>query len=243
MAGEWVYPIDPVADDSRISWKRTHPSMPEHWPGTGPLLGDFCELERAQPAEMASFVARYGMPEIRDGHVTEGPGTTRSTRAGWISVGDLREHARACSAARRLGAALVVRRPGDPEDWHRLEGVGIHTRADDVGDWKLGRERLAYWLTELMRQADVGTGAEWLGSKGLALDPAPGTLLGVMVLLLAREIGAEGEYACDSCGARVVRSRPPREGERVYCKRSECRREQQRRNQAAWRARRAESGD
>ena len=39
-------------------------------------------------------------------------------------------------------------------------------------------------------------------------------------------------------GAPVPRVRPPKAGEGVYCE-ATCRREQQRRNQATWRARRA----
>lgn len=238
---QWTFPIDPTADDSRITWQTSVPEgWPDEWPGIGMLLDDFCDLERAQPAEMAAFVARYGAPELgKDQWLSRGGGSS-----GWLSVSALREHARAFSAARRLGAALVMRRPGDREDWFRLDGAGIPTRGartmwSDLEDWKLGRERFADWLTLLMRELDVATTAQWRGVRGLALDPSPGTLLGAIALLLAREVGAEGQYVCDSCGASVQRVRPPREGEAVYCDRAECKREQKRRNQAAWRAKKA----
>lgn len=243
-AGDWVYPRDPIAQGDRITWETTWPTVPEGWPGTERLLDDFCDLERATAAEMAIFVGRYGMPELRagvDAEVAEGQG--RAMRSGWISVDALREHARAFSAARRLGAGLTSRLPGDPEDWVSLQGVGIHTKTADVTNWMLGRERLTYWLTELFRETQVGSAVEWVVDHAhLRLYPSPDTLLGAIALLLAREIGTAARYKCDVCGQSVERGRPPKDGERVYCDRPECKRERNRRNQRAWRAKQKGQG-
>ena len=110
---------------------------------------------------------------------------------------------------------------------------------EEFDDWAIGRERYASWLSVLFSVTDVSARADWVGMRGLALEPAAGSLLGLIAILLAREVGADGQYECDACGARVFRQRPPRAGESVYCTRPECKREQQRRNQARWRAKRA----
>lgn len=115
--------------------------------------------------------------------------------------------------------------------------TGWLVEPDDWDDWKLGRERFARWLTEVLIDCDVNPYVEWRGARRLAADQHAGTLLGIIAILLVREVGAEGEYACDNCGSPVVRDRAPQQGHGVYCTRPECKREQQRRNQAAWRKR------
>ena len=107
---------------------------------------------------------------------------------------------------------------------------------DDWSDWKLGRERFAHWLTSVFQSTGVTAEADWLGARSLAIEPAATDLLSTIAILLGREVGAEGAWLCDSCGRRVYRARAPREGERVYCSRPECKKEQHRRNTAASRA-------
>ena len=68
-------------------------------------------------------------------------------------------------------------------------------------------------------------------------------LLGAIAILLSREIGqGYTSYRCTVCGTETARGRPPRPDEAIYCERPACKREQRRRNQAAWRARQGRVG-
>jgi len=234
-----VVPTQVRVEEPWLVWTETHPDPPDDW-GLVSLLEDFCELAEADAEEMARFTERYGVAEVRGTEVRDS--FVRSQRAGQIPTRQLRHHARALSAGRRVAAALVTRRPGDMGDWVKMQhatGQGWVVSPDDWGDWKLGRERFADWLSVLLEQSETTAMADWLGARRLAVEPVARGLLGIVTLLLAREVGAEGQYECDSCGGRVTRARPPRPGERVYCSRPECKREQQRRNQAAWRAKKS----
>lgn len=251
--GRWARPSNATATETHIEWTESWVDTEGPEWGIEGLLDAYCALASAQPEEMAAFVNIYGAPEIGGMTVTEGRESNpfgfavQSRRAGSIPVRELRWHARATEAARRIGALLVMRRCGDRDDWadvvnhlvphYRGIRVGI---MDALGDWKLEREFLARVITDFLEDAQVYIGADWLGARRLAMEPRTGTFVGVIAILLAREVGAEGAYQCDCCGARVDRSRPPRRNERVYCSRAECKREQRRRNQAAWRAKKAE---
>jgi hypothetical protein len=217
------------------------------------LLDDYCSMAQATPEEMAGFVATYGLPEVNDAMFPNAKDKRRlSERAqDWRSLKtrELRLHARGVASARRIGARLVVRRHGSRDDWADVINnlslsPGLRLPASDVfGDYKLERELFAEVLSDFLDDAEVTLMADWLGSRGLALEPTTRTLVGVVAILLAREVGAEGAYSCDACGAQVHRQRPPRAGESVYCTRVECKREQQRINQAKWRAKKRERGE
>lgn len=240
-------PRDPFVtpDEGHIAWEVAWSSDDAPAWGIDGLLDAYCSLARSQPEEMAAFVAEYGVPEVRGYEVSEGVHgplglRAQTMQAGRIPIRELRWHARAVDAARRVSARLVMRRCGEASDWVAIlndldPGAGLRGR-DDLGDWKLERELFTACLSDLLETGRVGMLADWLGSKSLALEPVARSFVGVIGLLLAREVGAEGAYVCDSCGAHVARARPPRSGERVYCERIECKREQRRRNQAAWRA-------
>lgn len=211
-------------------WKATTEPGSD-WPGTTKLLDAVEELTRATADEMASFISTWGVL-----HGSAGPGSA--------GVDELRRYARGIGAARRVGAALVTRLPGARADWLSLQLVLSESWAppedpDDWNDWKLGRERFARWVSRLFAETGVTARADWVGLRGLAIEPGAESLAGLIAILLAREVGAEGMYECSSCGAPVARNRPPRPGESVYCARAECRREQRRRNQAKWRAKKA----
>jgi hypothetical protein len=244
--GRWVHPLEPVAKDGWITWRRNNVDFRSA--GIEGLLDSYCSLERALPEEMAEFVATHGAPEVEGFEVTAGRErnprgiSVESERGGRLPIDALRRHARGIAAARRVGAALVERKHGRIADWVDMQIFQWHWTVDpdEWDDWKLGRERFAEWTTDLLRQGAVGMQADWLGTRGLALDPVAESFLGVIAILLSREIGAEGQYQCSSCGALVYRQRPPRREEAVYCDRPECKREQKRRNQAAWRARKRE---
>ena len=236
MGREWEWPADPVSTDELISWTEVqleHTQTRDH----DEVLDDYCALAAAQPEEMAAFMVEWGVPRLR-GTV---PGDV--DHSGKVPVGELRRHARAVGAV-PPGRALAVRRPGDPNDWTEAAGIApksftITPDADEIDDWKLGRENFDRLLTTFLVESRVSVRAIWRGSKALAIEPATPTLLGAIALLLAREVGVAGEYTCDNCERKVYRSREPREGESVYCDRPECKREQQRRNQAKWRAKKA----
>lgn len=244
-----MHPRDPVAEDGWIRW--TSNNLEWRSPGIDGLLQSFCDLEKATPDEMAQFVARHGAPEVEGFEVTEGRASNPqglrvdAARSGHLPVEGLRLHARGISAARRVGAALVTRRPGEMADWLDLQIFGWHWSVDpeDWDDWKLGRERFAGWVSDLLGHGGVRLEADWLGTRGMALEPVAETFVGVIAVLLAREVGAEGQYQCDSCGALVYRKRAPLDGEAVYCDRPECKTEQKRRNQANWRARKREESN
>jgi hypothetical protein len=228
-----LVPVSPRATETRVEWDKA-PADAKNWPGTERLLDDFCGLASATPDEMADFVGLYGAPEVR-GSVIDVPGS--------VPVTPLRRAARAIAAGRRVGADLADRRPGAVADWvemqHALNGWAWVTPPSQWRYWRAGRERYASWLSAVLRSAGVEPEVEWAERGVLRVGVATPTLLGLVGILMAREVTAGRAYACDSCGADAERTRPPREGEAVYCKRPECKREQQRRNQAARRARQA----
>ena len=243
MTEAFVVPTSVEVTESLLSWATTHPGWPDDWPGTEHLLDDFCDLAQATPDEMAAFLTRYGAPEIgepfSDGSDNPLGAPVASRRAGTLGVTRLRRYARALAAARRIAADLSSRRVGELADWLELQevlGWAWTVPKDEWDDWKLGRERFARWLTEVLHRSGASVVVEWVGRRGLAVDPSTSTLVGLMWIMLAREVAGERGYVCDSCGSRVQRARPPREGEAVYCDRPECKREQRRRNQAKWRA-------
>ena len=164
---------------------------------------------------MAAFIVRYAVPELYGSELTD-DSSVRSRRPGRVAVRSVRRFARGVAASRRVAADLVVRRPGDLADWRDMQEVGRFVwgpARDDLDDWKLGRERFAQWMTKFLDDAGMTVRAEWRATRGLALEPSPTSLLGVVALLLSREVGAEGAYSCDSCGSSVYRSRPPRAGQ------------------------------
>ena len=228
-----VRPVDPKASDSRVTWSGLE-QVPDC--SLESLLDDFCALAQAEPDEMAAFCLCYAIPD--------GLRVVVTAEDGGLSVRGLRRAARAIAAARRVGAALVTRRPGSRKDWMDMQGTGLGgwvVEPDDWDDWKLGRERFSRWLTKLLQETGTNVRADWLGTRGLGVEPEIGSFMSLVATLLAREVGAEGQYTCDSCGRPVYRARPPRTGERVYCDLPECKREQRRRNQASWRARKGAS--
>lgn len=63
-------------------------------------------------------------------------------------------------------------------------------------------------------------------------------LLGVLVILLYREVVGAESLHCDHCRVAVDRSRRPRRGEGVYCSEPDCQRARVRANQRRSRAER-----
>ncbi|MDI6912213.1 hypothetical protein [Nocardioides sp.] len=249
--GRIIRPQDPTAQDGDIVWSREHDDAPAS-PGPDDLLDRYCRLAIATPEEVAEFIAANGLPEVGGFKGTDGKEPDWRQQfpddPGRVPANRIREHARAVAAARRVGAALVARRPGELDDWldaHRFLNPSERraTRPawlqQELGNWSFERERFAGLVSDFLAASGVYTGVNWSDYKRLAIVPVRSTFLGAIALLLAREIGAEERYSCASCGAPVDRRRPPREGESVYCDRPECKREQQRRNQAAWRAKKA----
>ncbi|ABL80104.1 MULTISPECIES: hypothetical protein [unclassified Nocardioides] len=253
-AGRIIRPKDPVVRDGNVIWAEEYDGKAPRAPGPDDLLDRYCRLAIATHEEIAEFVALNGLPEV-GGFVMLGEEKAPDWRQrfpdepGRVPADRIREHARGVAAARRVGAALAGRRPGDQADWldmHRFLNPGKRRLASrpgwlgqELGDWSLERDRFAGLVSDFLASTGVYTGVNWSDYKRLAIVPVSSTFLGAIALLLSREIGAEGRYACSSCGSPVDRRRPPRAGESVYCDRPECKREQQRRNQAAWRAKKA----
>jgi len=239
-----LMPIDLRVTDSMLSWTRENTGT-AGWPGTDELLERFMRLRDADPEEMANFVGEYGAPELcqhgrPDHHDAVGgracpfAGEDQGQRS--ISITHLRRAARAFAAARELGQQLRVRRAGDPRLWADLQLLLLS--GSPGGDWCRGRRLLAKWLTTLLAECDVRPLARWPGgAMSLSVVPEARGLLGVLAVLLQRDLQAGADYTCDICHSPVPRKRAPRPGEGVYCDSPGCKREQSRRNQAAWRAR------
>ncbi len=195
--------------DEAVTWSEVEPVAPTLELDT--LLDDFCDLANAHPEEMAAFMVRYAVPELYGSELTD-DSSVRSRRPGRVAVRSVRRFARGVAASRRVAADLVVRRPGDLADWRDMQEVGRFVwgpARDDLDDWKLGRERFAQWMTKFLDDAGMTVRAEWRATRGLALEPSPTSLLGVVALLLSREVGAEAPTpATRAAAASTVLGRP-----------------------------------
>lgn len=246
-----------VGNDGHLFWQEALPEDDRHELPSEDLLGAFTALAMATPAEMATFMETYGVPElcaahgqpdqhrpILRPHLRSAPiraahkgrycpiGFDEYVGGPYVTDSAVRTTARAFVAAQRLGTALSARTDGDPDDWRELSLVG-----EQVG-WRSDRGMLADWVTELLASCGVRPVAMWEPNRRLTVVHEADGLLGVLAVILSREIGQGDRYTCDVCGVPVDRVRPPKSSERVYCKKPACRREQQRRNQAKWRANR-----
>lgn len=229
-----------------LVWESSHDATFQ--PGDD-VLEAFIGLAVAVPEEMAAFLTTYGVPELCEAHGLPDRHERRRSGGGAycpagprLSMAHLRLAARAFGAARRVGLALSAATPGNLDDWLELQNLnhGIPVPGPPY-TWQQGRDAFADWLTDLLRDCGVRPLASWKRSHLVVTSEADG-LLGTLAVLLARETGQGDQYTCDVCGGPVERARPPKEGEGVYCSKPACRREQQRRNQAAWRARKQTEG-
>jgi hypothetical protein len=107
--------------------------------------------------------------------------------------------------------------------------------------WRGQRVFVADFMTWLLRACRVRPVARWAGHDLSTTFEADG-LLGAIAVLAAEEV-SRGEifYQCSVCKEPVIRNRAPRADEAIYCTEPACKREQRRRNQASWRARKAAS--
>ena len=219
--------------------------------GTDTLLEDFLALASADPDQMAAFMARYGVLELCGEHgrpawhdegaycallvVDDGQ------RFG-VSVQHVRRAARAFADLVQWGqsardARKVSPRRGRDIQW-LLPGILSRTMSE--------RERIAYHLTRLNRETGVQPLVTWDSRVSFTFEACG--LLSVLSILLTREIAARRDehdaliYTCSVCGVAVPRGRPPQTDEAIFCNEKSCKREQQRRNQAAWRARKRAEG-
>ena len=259
--GIWVesvaLPTDLLASDSVISWSQAKTRSEELTEddltaGTDTLLEDFLALASADPEQMAAFMARYGVLELcgehgrPDGH-DEGAFCpfleVDDGRRRGVSVHHVRRAARAFADLAQWGRSTrlgLKRRPHSGIDAQML--LGGFLRGRNVTD----RARIAEYLTMLNRQTGVRPLVTW--DKRVSVTFAAAGLLGVLSILLTREIAARRDpnddltYTCSICGVPVARGRPPQPDEAIYCTEKSCKREQQRRNQAAWRARKRAEG-
>jgi hypothetical protein len=251
-ASALLIPTRVTVSAERLSWSSFRSKDDHGWPGSEGLLEAFTGLAVAEPAEMAAFMETYGVPELcgkhglPDRHVGGYCAIGGADEKHYVNPSAIRRVARAFLAAQSLANALSVRRIGEVQDWVDLQWtIKRSLFHPDNRDWPTGRVRLAHWLTCLLRDCGVAPLARWDGAR-LHVTSEAGGLLGVLAVLLSRELGQGDVYTCDVCGAPVTPTRPPREGEGVYCRAADnaaCRREQQRRNQAAWRARKREEAD
>lgn len=254
---EFFVPRKVRVNGSHLSWSEVLPATDQRETVVGDLLKDFLKLESATPDEMATFLEVYGVPEIcqhgypdrhkwawaADKKVRDMPkepycrfAEIEGQPAIW-SV-HVQQVARAFASASRLGVALSVRHEGDEADWLNLQdAVSWHWGPSSLdGDWTKRRDVLADWLTDVLRGCGVATLARWTPRTRLTVIPEADGLIGTVALALAHEVGQRDGFLCSVCGTAVDRVRPPREGEQVYCSKLACKREQQRRNQAKWRA-------
>lgn len=230
-SGALVRPTGVTASDSRIDWGDVE-AFGDDWPGTESLLDDFVALAAADPEEMADFVSRYGLPELCAQH---GRPIWHADEAApdHLWVRHIRRAARAFDGWLTAGKRLKVANQTTPSPH-----VGLFLGG---GAWVggYGREELAEELTQLYRDAGIRPLVRWAPGSRLALTTEGVGLMGVLSTLLLRAVAARDEvsYQCDNCGDLVERGRPPQPDEAIYCDRAECKREQRRRNTAAYRAR------
>jgi hypothetical protein len=256
--GIWVesiaLPTGLVATDSVISWSSGTVSGPVRlrggeWTdadlaGTDTLLSDFIDLAAADPEQMAGFMKRYGILELcgehgqPDGH-NDGLycpllDVDNGQRCG-VLVRTVRRAARAFADLQQWGQAVREGQKPPAGSGHDVQLLmpGFWFRNHVITD----RERIAHHLTRLNRETGVRPLVTW--DERLTVNHAAGGLLGVLAILLTREIMAPGirSFRCSVCGDLVDRGRPPQPDEAIYCTKPSCKREQRRRNQAAWRAR------
>lgn len=223
--------------------------------GTGTLLNDFIALASADPEQMAAFMARYGILELcgehgrpdRHDHGDICPLLAVDDYREGVEVRTVRRAARAFADLRQRGQAVRVglKPPaGSGADTEMLmPSSGFRSGRKGSRDKVVtDRERIAQLLTRLNRETGVGPLVTW--DKRLSVTFAAGGLLGFLAILLTREIAARDglTYTCSVCGVPVARGRPPQPDEAIYCTKESCKREQRRRNQAAWRARKRAEG-
>jgi hypothetical protein len=164
-------PTDLLVTDSVISWTRAKTRFEElteddlrH--GTLTLLDDFLGLASADPEQMGAFMARYGVLELcgehgqPDGHrddIAFCPFLIVDDRLG-VSVAHIRRAARAFADLLHWGQAT---RKG----WKRPPGVGLDTQrlipGFLVGDNVTDRDRIAAYLTALLRETGVRPLVTW----------------------------------------------------------------------------------
>lgn len=235
VEGGVVRPLKIEVTDSLLSWGQVELAG-EDWPGTEDLLSDFIALSSADPEDMGLFVQKYGIPELCAAHgrpVWHEPGCHVG---GGLRVHSLRSAARAISDLLDAGIRLKSHQQAEQSvDVQRLLGRGFW-----VGGY--GREELAEELTNLYRDCGWNVLLRWPAQKPLSVVSAVPGLLGVVARLLVQTITSRSEvdYRCDVCQESIIRKRPPRPDEAIYCDRPACKREQQRRNTAAYRARKKE---
>jgi hypothetical protein len=243
-----------VATDSVISWSHAKTRAEELTEedmkaGTNTLLEDFLALASADPEEMGAFMRLYGVLALCGAH-----GRPNEHEQGdfcpWlmddgrfaVSVQAVRRAARAFADLHQWGNALRNnQRPpaGSGMDTQRLLPGFL------VGRHVTDHQRIAHYLTRLNRETGVRPLVTW--DERLSVTYAAEGLMGVLTILLTRKIQAPGalSFKCSVCGDLVDRgngSRPPHPDEAVYCPKESCKREQRRRNQAAWRARKRAEG-
>jgi len=234
VEGGVVRPLALEVTDSRLSWDQVQPAG-EDWPGTEDLLSGFIALSSADPEQMGLFVERYGIPELCAAHgrpMWHEPGC----RVDDLRVHSLRSAARAISDLLDAGIRLKSKQQAKQSvDVQRLLG-----RGGWVGGY--GREELAEDLTDLFRDCGWNVLVRWPVQKSLSVVSAVPGLLGVVARLLVQTISSRDEvsYRCAVCQDFIIRKRPPRPDEAIYCDRPACKREQRRRNTAAYRARKRE---
>ncbi|GEM_PF-2399783 len=266
-------PTDLRTNDSVISWSQAATNGPfrlrgrgSEWTdadlaGTETLLDDFIDLASADPEQMADFMARYGIVELCGEH-----GRPDLHEVGYycplldvddgqrigVRVRTVRRAARAFTDLRLWGQAVRAQEKPPEGSGHDTQLLlpGIFSKGPDGRRYLHGkpltdRELVAYYLTRLNRETGVRPLVTW--DERLTVNHAAGGLLGVLAILLTRDITAPGvqSFKCSVCGAFVDRgkgSRPPQPDEAVYCAQPSCKREQKRRNQAAWRARKRAEG-
>lgn len=244
-----------------LAWEAAPDDAEITFRGGDDLLPEFMALSTAEPSEMAAFLETYGVVEIcRHGMPDMHPFIKRPklrgsapdpvipptycqllTDAGGrpaIAVDHLRRAALAFVGAQEAALALSARRIPESRSWEAMSRLRSYGRPME-NDYRACRRQLAEWVTGMLSDCGVDVFADWAGERLNVTYKASG-LLGTLTLLLAREIGQGETYTCDICGTPVDRVRPPKNDEGVYCDKPACRREQQRRNQAAWRARKRE---
>ncbi len=239
-----------VVDDLWLRWADVK-SAGDDWPGVGDLLDDFGALAAADPNGMAAFVGSYGVLELcgehgkPDGHTIDDTGMYCAMRrdAGHtlLWVWSIQRMATGVAAARRIGRDLSNGKLGSATDWTNLQMLTRQAfRRPEY--YKQGRRFFGEILTTYLRDCRVRPLVRWDESRPRPqMTVEADGLIGVIALLLRREVASGAlAYQCTVCGDLVERARAPRDGESVYCDKAECRRAQQRRNQAASRARRHE---
>lgn len=228
------------------SWWGDRETVEHGWeqPRRG-ILEDFIRLADGPDARILAFAREWGPIHMCEAHELPLSHSVRTTdplclspkvedRPGWEwePLSAWRRYAGAALGCLHVAARLRDGRPGDVDDWRRIEALFEPTKQQDdhPGEAPAGWDPVQwqrtylphmaqYWLTEL---AHVNLLFRWdyeLGAPGLKLVGERSDLFGALGLQLVFAMSGTGGFVtCSGCGEPYTPKRQPIAGRRHYCR-------------------------